>query len=225
MLARTPQRRRARRRTAQRRSRHRAAVRRDPRGEAGRRTDPLRGRARTAWCPISSASCRAAACGSRPTGPRSRTPSRATSSRAASSARSASRRTWSTQTERLLVRAALDALAIAGKAGLVAAGFAKVEAAIARDAIVGLIHAIGCRRRRRRQARRRAAAAGRRRRGSRSSRLSRRPNWIWHWAGQMWYMQPCLPGLQMTRFWRVLRALSAFGPASTGQGGTGRERN
>ncbi len=45
------------------------------------------------------------------------------------------------QTERLLVRAALDALAIAGKAGLVAAGFAKVEAAIARDAVVGLIHA------------------------------------------------------------------------------------
>ena len=45
------------------------------------------------------------------------------------------------QTERLLVRAALDALAIAGKAGLVTAGFAKVEAAIAHDAIVGLIHA------------------------------------------------------------------------------------
>ena len=45
------------------------------------------------------------------------------------------------QTERLLVRAALDALAIAGKAGLVAAGFAKVEAAITRDAIVGVIHA------------------------------------------------------------------------------------
>ena len=33
-------------------------------------------------------------------------------------------------TERLLVRAALDALAIAGKSGLVAAGFAKVEAAL-----------------------------------------------------------------------------------------------
>src|SRR5436309_2498820 len=45
------------------------------------------------------------------------------------------------QTERLLVRAALDALAIAGKAGLVTAGFAKVEAAIAHDTIVGLIHA------------------------------------------------------------------------------------
>ena len=45
------------------------------------------------------------------------------------------------QTERLLVRAALDALAIAGKAGLVAAGFAKAEAALMRDKVVGLIHA------------------------------------------------------------------------------------
>jgi uncharacterized protein len=45
------------------------------------------------------------------------------------------------QTERLLVRAALDALAISGKAGLVVAGFAKVEAAITHDAIVGVIHA------------------------------------------------------------------------------------
>ncbi len=45
------------------------------------------------------------------------------------------------QTERLLVRAALDALAIAGKSGLVAAGFAKTEAAMARDRVVGLLHA------------------------------------------------------------------------------------
>jgi predicted RNA-binding protein YlxR (DUF448 family) len=44
-------------------------------------------------------------------------------------------------TERLLVRAALDALAIAGKSGLVATGFAKVEAALARDKVVGLLHA------------------------------------------------------------------------------------
>ena len=36
-------------------------------------------------------------------------------------------------TERLLERSALDALAIAGKAGQVVAGFAKVEAAIGRD--------------------------------------------------------------------------------------------
>ena len=45
------------------------------------------------------------------------------------------------QTESLLIRSALDALAIAGKAGLVAAGFAKAQAAIARDTIVGLLHA------------------------------------------------------------------------------------
>ena len=45
------------------------------------------------------------------------------------------------QTERLLERAALDALAIAGKSGNVAAGFAKVEAALAHDDVVALIHA------------------------------------------------------------------------------------
>ena len=45
------------------------------------------------------------------------------------------------QTERLLVRATLDALAIAGKSGLVAAGFAKAEAALTRDRVVGLMHA------------------------------------------------------------------------------------
>ena len=45
------------------------------------------------------------------------------------------------QTERLIERAALDALAIAGKAGVVATGFSKVEAAIGRDDILALIHA------------------------------------------------------------------------------------
>ena len=44
-------------------------------------------------------------------------------------------------TERLLERSALDALAIAGKAGQVAGGFAKVEAAIGRDDVLALIHA------------------------------------------------------------------------------------
>ena len=44
-------------------------------------------------------------------------------------------------TERLMMRAALDALAIAGKAGLVAAGFAKTETALARAPVVGLLHA------------------------------------------------------------------------------------
>ncbi|HEU4659715.1 MAG TPA: RNA-binding protein [Pseudolabrys sp.] len=45
------------------------------------------------------------------------------------------------QTEDLLVRAALDALAIAGKAGRVVSGFSKVEAAITDDNLVALIHA------------------------------------------------------------------------------------
>jgi len=45
------------------------------------------------------------------------------------------------QTDALLERSALDALAIAGKAGQVAAGFMKVEAAIARSQILALLHA------------------------------------------------------------------------------------
>ncbi len=44
-------------------------------------------------------------------------------------------------TERLLERSALDALAIAGKAGRVVSGFAKVEAAIGGDGVLALIHA------------------------------------------------------------------------------------
>jgi hypothetical protein len=44
-------------------------------------------------------------------------------------------------TERLLERSALDALAIAGKAGQVVGGFAKVEAALGRDDVLALIHA------------------------------------------------------------------------------------
>ncbi|HEY5378597.1 MAG TPA: RNA-binding protein [Pseudolabrys sp.] len=45
------------------------------------------------------------------------------------------------QTEALLARAALDALAVAGKAGLVVAGFAKVETAIGHKGLLALIHA------------------------------------------------------------------------------------
>jgi uncharacterized protein len=45
------------------------------------------------------------------------------------------------QTERLLESAALNALAMAGKAGCVIGGFAKVEAAIDRDNVLALIHA------------------------------------------------------------------------------------
>jgi hypothetical protein len=45
------------------------------------------------------------------------------------------------QTETLLAKAVLDALAIVGKAGDVPAGFGKVEAALMRDKVVALIHA------------------------------------------------------------------------------------
>src|SRR5262249_60793745 len=48
-------------------------------------------------------------------------------------------------TEGLLERRALDALAMAHKAGRVAAGFAKVEAALASEPVVGLIHAADAR--------------------------------------------------------------------------------
>ncbi len=45
------------------------------------------------------------------------------------------------RTRRQLERAALDALAVAGRAGLVAAGFAKAEAALERGEAVALLHA------------------------------------------------------------------------------------
>ena len=45
------------------------------------------------------------------------------------------------EVERLLARGARDGLSLANKAGLVVSGFAKVEAAIARDRIAGLIEA------------------------------------------------------------------------------------
>jgi predicted RNA-binding protein YlxR (DUF448 family) len=44
-------------------------------------------------------------------------------------------------TERLLLRSALDALAIAGKAGLAVSGYSRIEAALARDKVVCLLHA------------------------------------------------------------------------------------
>jgi predicted RNA-binding protein YlxR (DUF448 family) len=44
-------------------------------------------------------------------------------------------------TERLLEQSALDALAICHKAGQLAIGFAKAEVALARDRVVGLVHA------------------------------------------------------------------------------------
>jgi len=45
------------------------------------------------------------------------------------------------RTEQMLERAVVDALAVAAKAGLVATGFAKTEAALAHDNVVALLHA------------------------------------------------------------------------------------
>lgn len=45
------------------------------------------------------------------------------------------------QTGHLLERSVFDALAMAGKAGLVVTGFGKTEAALARERVAGLIHA------------------------------------------------------------------------------------
>src|ERR1700744_2960953 len=47
------------------------------------------------------------------------------------------------RTEQLLERAVLDALAMAHKAGSVAAGFTKTEAALSRDDVVAVLHAAG----------------------------------------------------------------------------------
>ena len=47
-----------------------------------------------------------------------------------------------TRTETLLEQSALDALAIAGKAGLVAAGFSKAAAALERENVVALLHSV-----------------------------------------------------------------------------------
>ena len=47
----------------------------------------------------------------------------------------------SARTEALLEQTALDALAIAGKAGLVAAGFTKAEMALADEEVIALLHA------------------------------------------------------------------------------------
>jgi uncharacterized protein len=47
------------------------------------------------------------------------------------------------ETERLLERAVLDALAMAGKAGAVAAGFAKTAAALEHEEVIAVLHAGG----------------------------------------------------------------------------------
>jgi uncharacterized protein len=45
------------------------------------------------------------------------------------------------RTERLLAQAVIDALAMAGKSGLVAAGFAKTETALEHERVIALLHA------------------------------------------------------------------------------------
>lgn len=120
------------------------------------------------------------------------------------------------RTERLLERAALDALAIAGKAGLIAAGFAKVEAALAHDDVVAILHAAE------------AASDGV---GKLGAALRRSPR-----AGSVAVIR-CLTSAQLdlalgrpnvihaallggpraTRFWRVSGAWNGSGPAIRGR--------
>ncbi len=69
--------------------------------------------------------------------------------------------------EALLERSALDALAIARKAGALAAGFAKVEAALQRASVVALIHAADAGP----DGLAKIAAAARRRTGSQAERI------------------------------------------------------
>ena len=111
-------------------------------------------------------------------------------------------------TEKLLERAVLDALAVAGKAGLVAAGFTKAETALAREKVVALLHAAEASS----EGTRKLDASMRRRSGETpvvigflaSAQLDlalNRPN------------VRCSPVLRAKPFWRVAGALNGFGPA------------
>src|SRR5712691_7063335 len=46
-------------------------------------------------------------------------------------------------------------------------------------------------------------------------------NWIWHWAGQMWYMLPCSLARPATGFSRATAASNAFGPTVRAGGDDG----
>ena len=120
------------------------------------------------------------------------------------------------QTEEMLKRAALDALAMAGKAGLVVAGFAKVEAALGRDETLALLHASDGSADGKRKLDGALRRIGRKRtetdRKSPSSKNFQVHNWIWHLTAQMWYMQPCLPAPGARHSSPACRALCAFGP-------------
>jgi len=147
-----------------------------------------------------------AASGSTPPGRRSRRRSSATYS-PAFQARCEGRRDLADQTERLLESAALDALSIAGKAGLVTGGFAKVEAALDHNGVLALIHASD------------AAADGKRKLDGalHRNRDEKRQEIavIEIFSGrqldlalnrQMWYMQPCLPAPGVRLFSLASRA-------------------
>src|SRR4051794_21493323 len=47
-------------------------------------------------------------------------------------------------------------------------------------------------------------------------RRSHRHNWIWHWAGQMWYMQRCLLAERALRFLRAVPCSHASGGREAG---------
>ena len=201
-----------------------SGVRRDPSGEAGRRTDPFRRRAGRRGGRPQAQAAGPRTLGHRRPGDARRMRWRARSSPAASSARSVSRRNWWNRPS----PAGPVGARCSRHRGQGGAGRRRVSPRSRRR--WPATRSWRCC-----TARMRAptgspswparSGTGTTPTGSRSSRLSPRPNWIWHWAGQMWYMQPCLPGLRMIRFWRVLRAWSDFGPVGPGQGGSGRDRN
>ena len=87
--------------------------------------------------------------------------------------------------ERLIVEAALGALALANKAGSVVFGTAKVEEAIAKGRTAALIHASAPRRTGAASSTAGFARALRRKRPLRRSAYLPRMNWVWHRAGQM----------------------------------------
>ena len=135
---------------------------------------------------------------------------------AASSARSRAAADLRREVERQLERAALDALGIAHKAGRVAIGFARTEAALAGGPVAAVLQAADGVRGRGAQDRGRGGPAPNRREcwpKSRWSRRLRRRNWIWHWGGQMWYMLPCSPAQRATGSLRAARASNASGPS------------
>jgi predicted RNA-binding protein YlxR (DUF448 family) len=101
----------------------------------------------------------------------------------------------------LLHQGAVAALSLARKAGTAVSGFAKVEAALEAGTVAALIHAAGA------DGDSATALPGG---GSRTCRLSAslpEKNWIWHSAGQMWYMLHCSSGRRAIMCWRASNTL------------------